>query len=82
MITDTTTQVAQGNNPEIKGPIDATLAVTKAKIYVPVATLSTLDKTKLLQQLKYGFKRTINWNKFRSEITNQTKNKNLNYLID
>ena len=32
--------------------------------YVPVATLSTQDNAKLLQQLKSGFKRTINWNKF------------------
>ena len=32
--------------------------------YIPVATLSTQDNAKLLQQLKSGFKRTINWNKF------------------
>ena len=36
----------------------------------------------LLEQLKTGFKRTITWNKYRSEMTNQTKNDNLNYLID
>ena len=36
----------------------------------------------LLEQLKTGFKRTIKWNKYRSEISNQTKNNNLNYLID
>ena len=29
-----------------------------------------------------GFKRTIKWNKYRSEISNQTINNNLNYLID
>ena len=34
---------------------------------------------KLLEQLKTGFKRTIKWNKFRSEMTNQTKHNNLNY---
>ena len=39
------------------------------------------DKT-LLQQLRKGPKRTIKWNKYRSEMTNQTKNNNLNYLID
>ena len=32
------------------------------KIYVPVVNLSTQDNTKLLQQLKSGFKHTINWN--------------------
>ena len=33
-------------------------AITDTKLYVPVVTLSTQDK--LLQQLKSGFKRTIN----------------------
>ena len=51
-------------------------------MYVPVVTLSTQDDNKLLEQLKTGFKRTIKWNKYRSEITNQTKTDNLNYLID
>ena len=36
----------------------------------------------LLEQLRTGFKRTIKWNKYRSEMTNQTQNNNLNYLID
>ena len=38
-------------------------AITETKLYVPVVTLSTEDNAKLLQQLKSGFKRTINWNK-------------------
>ena len=37
---------------------------------------------KLLEQLKSGFKRTIKWNKYRSQMTVQPKNNNLNYLID
>ena len=37
---------------------------------------------KLLEQLKLGFKRTIKWNKYRSQITIQPQNNNLNYLID
>ena len=37
---------------------------------------------KLLEQLKSGFKRTIKWNKYRSQLTIQPKNYNLNYLID
>ena len=32
--------------------------------------------------MKAGFKATIKWNKYRSEITNQAKTNNLNYLID
>ena len=38
--------------------------ITDTKLYVPVVTLSTQDNAKLLQQLKSGFKRTINWNKY------------------
>ena len=49
---------------------------------VPVVTLSTENDKELLEQLRTGFKRTIKWNKYRSEITNQTKNNNLNYLVD
>ena len=35
-----------------------------------------------MEQLRTGFKRTIKWYKYRSEITNQTKRNNLNDLID
>ena len=44
--------------------------------------MSAENDNKLLEQLKTGFKRTIKWNKYRSEMSNQTKNNNLNYLID
>ena len=44
--------------------------------------LYQLKMARLLEQLRTGFKRTIKWNKYRSEMTNQTKNNNLNYLID
>ena len=37
---------------------------------------------KLLEQVKSGFKRTKKWNKYRSQLTIQPKNYNLNYLID
>ena len=40
------------------------------------------DDNNLLQQLKVEFKKTVKWNKCRSEMTSQTKNNNLNYLID
>ena len=49
---------------------------------VPVVTLSAENDNKLLEQLKIGFKRTIKWNKYRLEMSNQTINNNLNYLID
>ena len=51
-------------------------------MYVPVVTLSTQNNNKLLEQLRTGFKRTIKWNKDRSEMTNQTKTNDLNHLID
>ena len=43
---------------------NATFEITGIKLYVLVVTLSTQDNSKLLQQLKLGFKRVINWNKY------------------
>ena len=37
---------------------------------------------KLLEKLQSGFKRTMKWNKCRSQMTIQNNNNNLNYLID
>ena len=45
----------------------ARFAITDTKLYVPVVTLSTQENTKFLQQLKSGFKRVINWNKYLSK---------------
>ena len=59
-------------------PSDATFKITDAKLYVPVVTLSKENDTKLLEQLKLGFKRTIKWNKYRSQMTVQPQNNNLN----
>ena len=56
--------------------------ITDTKLYVPVVTLSKENDIKLLEQLKSGFKRTIKWNKYRSQMTIQPQNNNLNYLID
>ena len=58
------------------------IKITDTKLYVPVVTLSKENDTKLLEKLKTGFKRTIKWNKYRSQTTVQPKNNNLNYLID
>ena len=60
----------------------ATFAITDAKLYVPVVTLSTQENTKFLQQLKLGFKRVINWNKYLSKPELLAQNKNLNHLIE
>ena len=59
-----------------------TFAITDARLYVPVVTLSNQDNEKLLQQLKLDFKRTIKWNKYRSKTLTQTQNQYLDYLVD
>ena len=86
VITDEATRDAGPNVnlpvPKIRAPAGATFEITDSKLYAPIVTLPTEDDNKLLEQLKSGFKRTINWNKCRSEMSNQTKTKNLNYLID
>ena len=51
-----------------------TLAIVDTKRYVPVLTLSAHDNVKLLQQLKSGFKRTSNWNKYQWKIAIQIPN--------
>ena len=45
-------------------------------------TLSTQENTKLLQQLKSGFKRVINWTKYLSKPESFRRNVNLNYLVE
>ena len=58
-------------------PTNTTFNIRDTKLYVPVVGLSAENDNKLLEQ-----SRTIKQNKYRSEISNQTKNNNLNYLID
>ena len=60
----------------------ATFSITDIELNVPVVTLSTKDNSKLLEQLKSGFKRTINWNKYQEEVSTERVNQYLDYLID
>ena len=46
-------------------------------MYVPVVTLSTENDKNFLEQLKSGFKRTVNWSKYRSQMTIQSNNNRL-----
>ena len=57
-------------------------AITDTKYYVPVVTLSTQENTKLLQQLKSGFKRVISWNKYSSKPELLRQDPNLNHLVE
>ena len=61
---------------------NAIFAITDTKLYVPVVTLSTQENTEFLQQLKSGFKRVINWNKYLSKPELLAQNPNLNHLIE
>ena len=60
-----------------------TFTITNTKLYVPGVTLSTQDNAKLWQQLKSGFKRTLNWKKFHSKTEPlNAPNPYLDFLID
>ena len=77
-----TEREAEGDDPAIVAPSGATFKITDCYFIVPVVTLPKENDIKLLEQLKTGFKKTIKWNKYRSQMTIQPKNNNLNYLID
>ena len=53
--------------------------ITETNLYVPVVTLSTEDKAKLLPQLKLSFKRKTSWN---NNLELLAQNENLNHLIE
>ena len=59
-----------------------TLAINDCKLYAPAVTLSKDDEINLLTNLKSGFKIEIIWNKYRSQVTAEAVNNNLNLLID
>ena len=67
---------------ETDNPENAIFEIKDTKLYVPVITLSKENDTKLLEQLKSGFKRTIKWDKYRSQMTIQPQKNDLNYFID
>ena len=77
-----TVRDAEGDNPAIIAPLGLEFQITDTKLYVLIVTLSKENDIKLLEQLKTGFKRTIKWNKYRSQMTIQPQNNNLSYLID
>ena len=56
--------------------------IVDTKRFVAVVTLSTQDNAKLLQQLNFGFKRTINLNKYQIDPKTYAQNRYLNYLVD
>ena len=71
-----------GGGNRDNAPTGATLAIYDCKLYVPALTLYKDDEIELLTNLKSGFKREIIWNKYRSQMTTEAVNNNLNILID
>ena len=57
------TDMTVASNP----PTGLEFQIKDTKLYVPVVTLSKENDIKLLEKLKSGFKRTIKWNKYRSQ---------------
>ena len=82
VLADMTVRGAEVDNPAIVAPTGLELKIVDTILYVPVVTLSKENDIKLLEQLKSRFKRTINWNKYRLQMTIQPQNNKLNYLID
>ena len=70
--------IGGGNRDNV--PTGATLSITDCKLYVPVVTLSKDDETKLLTNLKSGFKRQIILNKYRSQMTSEAINNKFKYF--
>ena len=80
VLADMTVRATQGGNPAIVAPSGATFEITDTTLCVPIITLSKENNKKLLEQLKSGLKRTLKWNKYRSQMNVQPQNNN--YLID
>ena len=64
-----TVRAAQSDNPAIVAATGLEFKITETKLYVPVVPLSKENDIKLLEQSKSGFKRTIKWNKYRSQMS-------------
>ena len=62
--------------------VEIIFAITDTKLYVPMVTLPTQDNAKLLEQLKTGFKRTINQNKYEPKVSVQAPNPHLDFSVN
>ena len=83
-LADMTVRPAGNNNnpPAIVASTALEFQITDTKLDVPVVILSKENNIKVLEKLKSEFKKNIKWNKYRSQMTIQNNNNNLNYLID
>ena len=79
MTHSTVVLAAQRNNLAIINPKNATFQIKYTEMSVPIVDLSKENDKKLLEQWKSWFKK---WNKYRSQMTIQSNNNNLDYLTD
>ena len=63
-------------------PTRATFKINDCRLCVPVVTLPKDETNELLNHSKSEFKRVKTWNKYLSQVSGQTSNNNLNFLID
>ena len=42
--------------------------ITDTKLYIPVVTLSAKDNTNLIKQQNEGFKRSVYWDEYKSNV--------------
>ena len=84
LITSLERRVIVGAVPAARdnSPTGATFAITDCKLCVPVVTLSKNDDNELLSHLKSGFERVITWNKYLLQVSDQSINNSLKFLID
>ena len=54
----------------------ASFQINNVKLYVPVFNLLLNDNIKFSENINQGCKRTISWNKYRSEIRTQQQQQN------
>ena len=55
---------------------ETTFQITSTKLYDPVVILSTKDSENLIKQLDEGFKRSVDWNEYKSKIETKTADAN------
>ena len=68
--------------PAVNVQSDLKFSITDCKLYVLLVTLQTKYQNQLYKELKTGISIDFTWNKYRSQMINQTATNNLNFLID
>ena len=61
---------------------EPTFTIDDTNLYVPVLILLIQNNEKLLEQVKSGIKRTINWNKHEVKITVEQQNRYLDFFFN